>query len=99
MSRPPEENIIPPAVDPFAKDRFSPIPPNGQRCQYTGLSHGFLYRLLAGEARGHVRVAHLKARGATRGKTLYSVSDLLAYLNGLAETRAKGNRSPAAEVA
>lgn len=85
----------PPAVDPFAHDRFSPIPPNGQRCPYTGLSHGYLYRLLNGEARGHVRVAHLKARGAKRGKTLYCIADLLAYLNCLAGARAKDDKEAA----
>ena len=66
--------------------RWTPIPPNGQSCQFTGLKHAKLYDLLgsAGIARGHVRVVNLRTPGAKRGQTLFNVRDMLDFLDGLA---------------
>jgi hypothetical protein len=67
-------------------DRWSPIPPNGQSCQFTGLKHAKLYNLLgaAGLARKHVRVVNLRTPGAKRGQTLFNVGDMLRFLDALA---------------
>jgi hypothetical protein len=67
-------------------DRWSPIPPNGQRCQFTGLKHAKLYHLLSGDghARKRVRVVSLRTPGAKRGQTLFRVGDMLQYLDELA---------------
>ena len=67
-------------------DRWSPIPPNGRSCQFTGLKHAKLYHLLAtgGLARKHVRVVNLRTPGAKRGQTLYHVGDMLQFLDTLA---------------
>jgi hypothetical protein len=66
-------------------DRWSPIPPNGQRCQFTGLKHAKLYQLLAnnGFARKRVRVVNLRTPGAKRGQTLFHVGDMLRFLEAL----------------
>jgi len=66
---------------------WSPIPPNGQRCQFTGLKHAKLYQILgeSGVARKHVRVVNLRTPGATRGQTLFHVGDMLRFLDGLAQ--------------
>ena len=69
---------------------FRPIPVNGQACEYTGLKHARLYHLLIkGPAAKHVRVASLREPGKARGKTLYSVRDLLRYLDALAREQAE----------
>jgi len=67
-------------------DRWSPIPPNGRSCQFTGLKHAKLYHLLSagGLARKHVRVANLRTPGAKRGQTLFHVGDMLRFLDGMA---------------
>jgi hypothetical protein len=65
-------------------NRYSAIPPNGQQCEFTGLKHAKLYQLLDGSAKGKVRVANLREPGATRGKTLFHVGDMLRYLDSLA---------------
>ena len=67
-------------------DRWSPIPPNGQSCQFTGLKHAKLYQLLGadGLARPHVRVVNLRTPGANRGQTLFHVGDMLRFLDSLA---------------
>jgi hypothetical protein len=66
-------------------DRWTPIPPNGQRCQFTGMKHAKLYDLLGagGLARKHVRVVNLRTPGANRGQTLFHVGDMLQFLNAL----------------
>lgn len=66
--------------------RYAPIPPNGRRCQFTGLGHAKLYHLLSpsGPVRAKVRVANLRSPGAKRGQTLFHVGDMLAYLDELA---------------
>ena len=66
-------------------DRWSPIPPNGQSCQFTGLKHAKLYHLLAcgGIARKRVRVVNLRTPGAKRGQTLFHVGDMLQFLDAL----------------
>ena len=76
---------------------WSPIPPNGQRCQFTGLKHAKLYQILGenGVARKHVRVVNLRTPGATRGQTLFHVGDMLQYLDKL--SREQGD-SAAVEV-
>ena len=68
-------------------DRWSPIPPNGQRCQFTGLKHAKLYQILGanGIARRQVRVVNLRTPGATRGQTLFHVGDMLRFLDALAQ--------------
>ena len=78
-------------------DRWSPIPPNGQRCQFTGLKHAKLYHLLSGDGhvRKRVRVVNLRTPGATRGQTLFHVGDMLQYLNELAREQGE---SAAVEV-
>ena len=70
-----------------AMERWSPIPPNGQRCQFTGLKHAKLYQVLGsnGVARQHMRVANLRTPGATRGQTLFHVGDMLRFLDRLAQ--------------
>jgi hypothetical protein len=74
---------------------YAAIPPNGKLCQWTGLKHGQLYKLLTGEgaARHSVRVANLKLPGASKGKTLFHVGDLLHYLDSLAEQQGSGTGS------
>src|SRR6516165_4855949 len=66
-------------------ERWSPIPPNGQSCQFTGLKHAKLYHLLGygGLARKHVRVVNLRTPGANRGQTLFHVGDMLQFLDAL----------------
>lgn len=70
-------------------NRYAPIPPNGHRCEFTGLGHAKLYNVLSlgGPVRKKVRVANLRAPGARRGQTLYHVGDLLRYLDELAATQ------------
>lgn len=65
---------------------YAPIPPNGQQCPHTGLKHAKLYTLLA-TIKGRVRVANLREDGASRGKTLFHVGDMLRYLDSLAATQ------------
>lgn len=74
------------SADPQTLNFFRPIPPNGRRCLYSGLTHASMYRqLVYGEARHHVRVANLKQPGQVRAQTLYHVGDWVAYLSRLAE--------------
>ena len=63
------------------------IPPNGRRCDFTGLGHAKLYQVLGpnGMARPHVRVVNLRTPGAARGQTLFHVGDMLRFLDGLAQ--------------
>ena len=68
-------------------DRYSPIPPNGRHCPFTGLGHSRLYQLLKGPAKPYVRVASLREPRATRGTTLFHVGDMLGYLDSLAAQR------------
>jgi hypothetical protein len=67
-------------------DRYTPIPANGLRCEFTGLRHAKLYHLLSAgsPARRRVRVANLRNPGAKRGQTLFHVGDMLRYLDELA---------------
>lgn len=65
-------------------NRYAPIVPNGEKCQFTGLGHARLYQLLNGPARKHVRVASLREPGKTRGTRLFHVGDLLRFLDKLA---------------
>ena len=65
-------------------NQYTPIVPNGKRCQFTGLGHGRLYQLLDGPAKGKVRVASLRHGDATRGTRLFHVGDMLRYLDSLA---------------
>ena len=78
-------------------DRWSPIPPNGQRCQFTGLKHAKLYHLLSGDGhvRKRVRGVNLRTPGATRGQTLFHVGDMLQFLDELAREQGE---SAAVEV-
>lgn len=81
-------------------DRWSPIPPNGQSCQFTGLKHAKLYNLLGadGLARSHVRVVNLRTPGAKRGQTLFNVGDMLRFLDGLAKEQAGNVQHDQAEA-
>jgi hypothetical protein len=67
-------------------NRYVPIPPNGRRCEWTGLGHAKLYHILGatGMARRRVRVANLRAPGTKRGQTLFHVGDMLRFLDELA---------------
>jgi len=67
-------------------NRYVPIPPNGRRCEWTGLGHAKLYHILSatGMARPKVRVANLRAPGTKRGQTLFHVGDMLRFLDELA---------------
>jgi hypothetical protein len=67
-------------------NRYAPIPPNGKRCEFTGLKHSKLYHILCagGPVRRKVRVANLRSPGANRGQTLFHVGDMLRYLDELA---------------
>lgn len=73
-------------------DRWTPIPPNGRSCEFTGLKHAKLYDMLGcgGIARGHVRVVNLRTPGTKRGQTLFHVGDMLRYLHDLAEQQGGG---------
>ena len=68
-------------------NRYATIPPNGRRCEFTGLGHAKLYQILGpnGVARRHVRVANLRTPGAARGQTLFHVGDMLRFLDDLAQ--------------
>jgi hypothetical protein len=79
-----EETETPPTEYP---NRYVTIPPNGRRCEFTGLGHAKLYQILGpnGMARRHVRVANLRTPGAARGQTLFHVGDMLRFLDGLAQ--------------
>jgi len=69
------------------------IPPNGRRCDFTGLGHAKLYQVLGpnGVARPHVRVVNLRTPGAARGQTLFHVGDMLRFLDGLAQETQENN--------
>jgi len=71
---------------------YTTIPTNGKICPYTGLKHAQLYKWLTGDgaARPFVRVAQLKLPGASKGKTLFQVSDMLNYIDHLAEKQGSG---------
>lgn len=85
---------IPDDANPIDKypDRYSEIPKNGQICQYTGLKHAALYRLLsnAGEFRDYVRVIQIRRPGASRGKTMFHVGDILKRFDELARVQGAG---------
>lgn len=70
---------------------FRPIPPNGRRCEFTGLGHARLYQLLKGQAKRHVKTVSLKEPGKTRGTRLFHVGDMLRFLDSLAEAQAENN--------
>ena len=67
-------------------NRYTPIPPNGKRCEFTGMKHAKLYDMLSvgGIARNKVRVANLRSPGTNRGQTLFHVGDMLRFLDELA---------------
>jgi hypothetical protein len=69
-------------------NRYATIPPNGRRCEFTGLGHAKLYQILGAEgiARRKVRVANLRMPGTARGQTLFHVGDMLRFLDELAES-------------
>lgn len=71
---------------PIYPNRYATIPPNGRRCEFTGLGHAKLYQILGvdGIARRSVRVANLRMPGAARGQTLFHVGDMLRFLDELA---------------
>jgi hypothetical protein len=78
-----------------------PLPANGQHCEYSGLGHTRLYRLLCnpGDARAHVRLASLRKPGQARTTGLYRVGDLVAYLLRLAEEQKPATQFASAEGA
>ena len=68
--------------------RYVPVPPNGKVCPVTGLKHAYLYRLLRhGEAAKHVRIAHLKEPGCSRGRMLFHAGDMLRWLDRVAMSK------------
>jgi hypothetical protein len=72
-------------------NRYATIPPNGRRCEFTGLGHAKLYQILGvdGIARRKVRVANLRMPGTARGQTLFHVGDMLRWLDELAQNNRK----------
>ena len=94
-----ERDVAARAIEPVVRteragrypDRYTPIPANGLRCEFTGLRHAKLYHLLSagGRVRKKVRVANLRTPGATRGQTLFHVGDMLRYLDELAGDQAE----------
>lgn len=79
-----QETLARPAEYP---NRYATIPPNGRRCEFTGLGHAKLYQILGsdGIARCKVRVANLRMPGTVRGQTLFHVGDMLRFLDELAQ--------------
>lgn len=73
-------------------NRYTPIPPNGQRCEFTGMKHAKLYDILSvgGIARDQVRVVNLRTPGRNRGQTLFHVGDMLRFLDELADVGTRG---------
>jgi len=69
-------------------NRYTTVPPNGRRCEFTGLKHAKLYHILGpgGIACRKVRVANLRTPGAARGQTLFHVGDMLRFLDELADS-------------
>ena len=67
-------------------NRYVTIPPNGRRCEFTGLGHAKPYQIPGpnGVAHAHLRVANLRTPGAARGQTLFHVGDRPRLLDGLA---------------
>ena len=87
-----------PDEEPMAKpveypNRYTPIPPNGKRCEVTGMKHAKLYHILnvGGIARNKVRVANLRSPGTSRGQTLFHVGDMLRFLDELAADQMRLN--------
>jgi hypothetical protein len=82
--------------------RYIPVPPNGKVCPVTGLKHAYLYRLLRhGEAARHVRIAHLKEPGCSRGRMLFHAGDMLRWLDQKAMARnvdAEHNAAPSTAI-
>jgi hypothetical protein len=80
-----QEPVTRPAEYP---NRYATIPPNGRRCEFTGLKHAKLYHILGpgGIACRKVRVANLRTPGAARGQTLFHVGDMLRFLDELADS-------------
>ena len=80
-------------------NRYVTIPPNGKRCEWTGLGHAKLYHILSpsGIARSKVRVANLRTPGTKRGQTLFHVGDMLRFLDELARGSRLADRNCAVE--
>lgn len=78
---------------------YAAIPVNGKICERTGLKHAQLYKVLTGSgaARPFVRVANLKLPGASKGKTLFHVGDMLRFLDHLADEQGAGTKRFVAE--
>jgi len=74
-------------------NRYTTIPPNGRRCEFTGLKHAKLYHILGqgGIARRKVRVANLRMPGTARGQTMFHVGDMLRFLDELANATIGGS--------
>lgn len=73
---------------------YTAVVPNGGICPISGLKHAQLYQqLLRGEAARHVRTVILRTPGATRGKLLFHVGDMLRWLDGLAAQQASARRT------
>ena len=66
---------------------YAGIPPNGETCQHTGLKHAKFYTMLP-DLVGKVRIVNLREEGASRGKTLFHVGDMLRHLDQLAAVQA-----------
>lgn len=82
-------------------NRYTTIPPNGRRCEFTGLGHAKLYQILRVDGIAHrkVRVANLRMPGTSRGQTLFHVGDMLRYLDELADAnrQSKGESTSGAD--
>lgn len=67
--------------------RWSRVPPNGMRCEFTGLSHGGVYELLE-RAGKQILVAQLRMPDECRATRLVWLPSLHQYLLGLAKSQA-----------
>jgi hypothetical protein len=68
-----QEPMTRPVVYP---NRYATIPPNGRRCEFTGLKHAKLYHILGpgGIARRKVRVANLLHRGSSSNASTVNIN-------------------------
>lgn len=73
-------------TEPEYPNSWSSVVPNRKVCPITTMGHAYLYhQLLRGEASKHVRTAHLREPGASRGKLFFHVGDMLRWLDKIVE--------------
>lgn len=62
------------------------LPADRQTCPRTGFSRATLYRLLR-RAGGKIKTVNLKGEGKSKGRRLFHVGSLFAYLDRLAASQ------------